>query len=274
MVESQLMTGGSASAIKKKAKVLLCGYYGEHNLGDDAYLQVLVSQLPVTWDPVITARDHQAAAALVPGACIVNRRSLSETISASGKCTRAGWRQLAAGRHQFQKPSLLPDPLWVARFNRIPIILWGQGLGPFNASGAVGVFRQRCAESSRSPERSRLIASGTAMAVADADGDGAGSCLVPSSTGLVGWSGPDSLPPTDTAAEHPRLADVVAGPGFSAPNLAQKVIWLAFHGDQDAALWNDLDQQNLIPAACETARCKCALNHSTRFSISSVTHPW
>ena len=65
-----------------KAKVLLCGYYGEHNLGDDALLQVLVSQLPDAWHPVITARDHQAAAALVPASSIVNRRSLSETISA------------------------------------------------------------------------------------------------------------------------------------------------------------------------------------------------
>ena len=26
--------------------LLLCGYYGEHNLGDDALLQVLVSSLP------------------------------------------------------------------------------------------------------------------------------------------------------------------------------------------------------------------------------------
>ena len=26
--------------------LLLCGYYGEHNLGDDALLQVLVSALP------------------------------------------------------------------------------------------------------------------------------------------------------------------------------------------------------------------------------------
>ena len=34
---------------------------------------------------------------------------------------------------------------------------------------------------------------------------------------------------------------------FSAQSRS-KVIWLAFHGDQDAALWNDLDQQGLIPA--------------------------
>ena len=31
---------------KQCKAVLLCGYYGEHNLGDDALLQVLLEELP------------------------------------------------------------------------------------------------------------------------------------------------------------------------------------------------------------------------------------
>jgi polysaccharide pyruvyl transferase WcaK-like protein len=27
-------------------RALICGYYGEHNLGDDALLEVLLDQLP------------------------------------------------------------------------------------------------------------------------------------------------------------------------------------------------------------------------------------
>ena len=41
-----------------RGKVLLCGYYGEQNLGDDALLQVLLNQLPAGWEPLVTARDQ------------------------------------------------------------------------------------------------------------------------------------------------------------------------------------------------------------------------
>ena len=40
--------------------VLICGYYGEHNLGDDALLAVLLQSLPKGWTPIITAHDGQA----------------------------------------------------------------------------------------------------------------------------------------------------------------------------------------------------------------------
>ena len=56
--------------------LLLCGYYGEHNLGDDALLQVLVSSLPQLQQLLITARDPAPVLALAPSAQTVNRRSL------------------------------------------------------------------------------------------------------------------------------------------------------------------------------------------------------
>ena len=62
--------------------MLLCGYYGEHNLGDDALLQVLASQIPSHWALVVTARDPEAVLSLVSGVTTVSRRSLSETIQA------------------------------------------------------------------------------------------------------------------------------------------------------------------------------------------------
>ena len=56
--------------------LLLCGYYGEQNLGDDALLQVLVSSLPQPQQLLITARDPAPVLALAPSAQAVNRRSL------------------------------------------------------------------------------------------------------------------------------------------------------------------------------------------------------
>ena len=41
--------------------VMLCGYYGEHNLGDDALLSVLLEELPSEWHPCITAFDRKTA---------------------------------------------------------------------------------------------------------------------------------------------------------------------------------------------------------------------
>ena len=38
--------------------VLLCRYYGEHNIGDDALLQALLGELPQSLNPVVTAFDQ------------------------------------------------------------------------------------------------------------------------------------------------------------------------------------------------------------------------
>jgi hypothetical protein len=44
------------------ASLLLCGYYGEHNLGDDALLQVLLQGLPGSAPLMITAHDQAGGA--------------------------------------------------------------------------------------------------------------------------------------------------------------------------------------------------------------------
>ena len=60
--------------------ILLCGYYGEHNLGDDALLEVLNKQLPRGWQPWITAHDPSAVQRIVPNGTVVNRRSLKSVL--------------------------------------------------------------------------------------------------------------------------------------------------------------------------------------------------
>ena len=66
--------------------LLLCGYYGEHNLGDDALLQVLVSSIPEPQQLLITARDPAPVLALAPSAQTVNRRSLRRCLRAALSC--------------------------------------------------------------------------------------------------------------------------------------------------------------------------------------------
>ncbi len=112
--------------------LLLCGYYGEHNLGDDALLQVLVSSLPQPQQLLITARDPAPVLALAPSAQTVKRRSLWLCLRAA---LRADVLVLGGG-------SLLQDStsfsslvyylllMTVARLGGAEVVLWGQGLGP------------------------------------------------------------------------------------------------------------------------------------------------
>ena len=62
--------------------VLLCGYYGEHNLGDDALLESLLGQLPVSVTPLVTAYD-QPLVEERHGVATVRRRSLGQVLRAA-----------------------------------------------------------------------------------------------------------------------------------------------------------------------------------------------
>ena len=64
------------------ASLLLCGYYGEHNLGDDALLQVLLQGLPGSAPLMITAHDQAEVQGIAPEARIINRRSLRSSLIA------------------------------------------------------------------------------------------------------------------------------------------------------------------------------------------------
>ena len=61
-------------------RVLLCGYYGEHNLGDDALLEALLAALPSAVVPVVTAHD-EAEVQQRFGVATVQRRSLRQVLS-------------------------------------------------------------------------------------------------------------------------------------------------------------------------------------------------
>ena len=65
--------------------VLLCGYYGEHNLGDDALLEALLGQLPAGVTPLVTAHDETQVQARF-GVATVPRRRLKAVLAALGRC--------------------------------------------------------------------------------------------------------------------------------------------------------------------------------------------
>ncbi len=115
----------------RRCRPLLVGYYGEHNLGDDALLEVLLQQLPAGCRPRVTARDRP----------LVEQRFAVETVDRSRLvavlAALPGSSALVFGggsllQDATSQLSLLYYGLLIvaARLLGKPVLLWGQGLGP------------------------------------------------------------------------------------------------------------------------------------------------
>ena len=112
-------------------KVLLCGYYGEHNLGDDALLQVLLQQLPEGCEALATALDQQEIRALF-GVATTDRSRLAGVLAALGSCDALvlGGGSLLQDATSFRSLLYYAALILAARLQGRAVILWGQGLGP------------------------------------------------------------------------------------------------------------------------------------------------
>lgn len=113
--------------------VLLCGYYGEHNLGDDALLATLLALLPPSCRVVATARDQQHVREQF-GVATCPR---DEPIRLLLALVRARALVLGGGsllQDSTSRRSLLYYVVLMlaARLLGRPVLLWGQGLGPLN----------------------------------------------------------------------------------------------------------------------------------------------
>jgi polysaccharide pyruvyl transferase CsaB len=227
--------------------VLLCGYYGEHNLGDDALLQALLSQLPASLTPLVTAFD-QAEVQRVHGVETVQRRSFRAVLAALGR-SRA---LVLGGGSLLQDATSLRSLLYyaalitAARLQGKPVLLWAQGLGP---------LRRR---------RSRALVRGLLPLVSgitwrDPTSAGLSRELgVPASYGSDAvWSLPRQHwlgmggPIVVCWRPTPQLVGSAWLPYLSAlEQLAERVdrqvIWLPFHRDQDTPLLEQLTAQGLV----------------------------
>jgi polysaccharide pyruvyl transferase CsaB len=111
--------------------VLLCGYYGEHNLGDDALLESLLSQLPKGVSPVVTAFDEQAVRQ-DHGVDTVQRRNLRAVLRALNSCQALvlGGGSLLQDSTSFGSLLYYAALISAARLKGKTVLLWAQGLGP------------------------------------------------------------------------------------------------------------------------------------------------
>jgi polysaccharide pyruvyl transferase CsaB len=237
-------------------RALICGYYGEHNLGDDALLDVLLGQLPEGCLPVVTAHD-QALVQERFGVETTDRRHLGAVLAALGHCEALvlGGGSLLQDATSFRSLLYYGALMLVARARGKPVILWGQGLGP---------LRRR---------RSRVLVRGllplaTAISWRDAaSADLARAWGVEAPVGsdpvwslpAQSWNGPGGPIVLCFRPVH-QLSGAAWVPYLQAlERLAvaadREVLWLPFHQDQDRGLLTRLTQEGLVGPAL-AGRCR------------------
>lgn len=226
---------------------LLCGYYGEHNLGDDALLEALIEQLPKHWQPLITAHDQSQVQARyqLP---TVQRRGLATVLKALGRCDGL----VLGGGSLLQDSTSLGSLIYYscliisARLQRKPVLLWGQGLGPLKRRISRWIVRAVLplanAISWRDPQSQRLAQQ---LGVSAPCGSDPVWALPPGQ--WRGAHGPIVLcwrptPLLTTAAWRPLLSAL----DTLATAEGREVLWVPFHQHQDQGLLAELQRRGLI----------------------------
>ena len=242
------MSGLASSSSPRR--ILLCGYYGEHNLGDDALLEVLNKQLPEGWQPLITAHDAEAVQSIVPTSSVVNRRSLKNVLQSIRQVEAV----VLGGGSLLQDSTSVRSLVYyillivVAQVRRKPVLLWGQGLGPLRyawsrylvglvLNGATSITWRDAA----SMQLAKQIGVKTSMSVAP---DPVWSHQVNEHQGggniVLCWR-PTNLLNAEGWSLLLQAVDQIS------KSTHKSVTWLAFHADQDAQLLTSLVEKGLVP---------------------------
>jgi len=230
------------------APVMLCGYYGEHNLGDDALLEVLLSQLPAGTNALVTAHDrHQVHDR--HGVATVDRRRLAAVLMALARCRALvlGGGSLLQDATSVQSLVYYAALITAARVQGKPVLLWGQGLGPLQRRRSRwlvrGLLPLVTAVCWRDADSARLAARLGRAGAHAADPVWASEPLPWQGLGgpiVVCWRPTPLLQGADWTPLLQALDRLASEAG-------RTVIWLPFHADQDTTLLQNLEAEGLVP---------------------------
>ena len=233
---------------------LLCGYYGEHNIGDDALLQALLRSLPAEAKPCITAADqHQVQQRFGVESC--DRRRLRSTLSALGDCDGLilGGGSLLQDSTSWRSLLYYAALILTARLQGKPVILWAQGLGPLRRRRSrllVGRLLPLVAAASWRDQQSADLAQQLAGHSRSGDPVGADPVWTLPPMHWRGRGGPIVLArrPSKLLSEADWRVLLEALAALAEQN-DRSVLWLPLHDGQDCGLMQRLQQQNLVPEA-------------------------
>ena len=248
-----LAVGSLAISLSPRLRPLVVGYYGEHNLGDDALLQVLLQQLPPEAAPVITARDQGQIRRRFQVAT-VDRGRLVSVLVALSRCDSLvlGGGSLLQDSTSARSLVYYAALMVVAALQRKPVLLWAQGLGPLHRRSSrwlVGVLLRMTRASSWRDKQSADLASrlGCAGAADHVAPDPVWSLKGPS---WHGHGGPIVLcfRPTRQLV-GPRWLLWLQALEQLVPD--RPLLWLPLHAGQDRGLLDHLQQEGLLSPALQ-----------------------
>lgn len=232
--------------------LLLCGYYGEHNLGDDALLEVLLAQLPAGTAVVVTAHD-EAQVRQRHGVATVNRRRLRSVLQAlaSSSGLVLGGGSLLQDATSFNSLLYYAILIGAARLQRKPVLLWGQGLGPLRRRRSRALVRALLPLVQAIRWRDPASAALGARLGRRAD-FGADPVWASEAEQWRGSGGPIVVcfRPTVLLSVE-RWRPVLEGLAALADRVNREVIWLPFHADQDQTLLAELTHAGVMPASLQ-----------------------
>jgi polysaccharide pyruvyl transferase CsaB len=243
--------------VPARIRPLLVGYYGEHNLGDDALLEVLLRQLPPGWEPTVTARDQPQVRQRF-GVATVDRRSLAAVLNALGRSDALvlGGGSLLQDATSFSSLIYYSALIGAARAQAKPVLLWGQGLGPLRRRRSRLLVRcllpLTSACSWRDLESAALARRLGWRPAPEQTSDGVGSDPV-WATEPQPWRGRGGpivlcwrpVAGLEGEAWRPWLAALEQ----LAPE--RELLWLPFHGAQDRGLLQQLQAASLLSPALQ-----------------------
>lgn len=230
-------------------RVLLCGYYGEHNIGDDALLEVLLAQLPPQCTPVVTV--HDAAGFEERGIATVPRRSLPLVLKTLRGCSALvlGGGSLLQDTTSFRSLLYYAALITAARLEGKPVLLWAQGLGPLRRRRSRALVRallplvqaaswrdRGSAELAARWGRPGTVAGDPVWALPGAQWHGRGGPVVVCFRPTAQLQGEQWLPYLDALDQL-------------AEQEQRQVLWLPLHRRQDTGLLEQLRRQGLLPPA-------------------------
>ncbi|MFM7268138.1 MAG: polysaccharide pyruvyl transferase CsaB [Cyanobium sp.] len=239
-----------AGGDRQQGRTLLCGYYGEHNLGDDALLQMLLRQLPASLEPLVTAHDQGQVRERF-GVATTDRRSLKGVLRSLGHCQALvlGGGSLLQDSTSFRSLIYYAALILAARLQGKPVALWGQGLGPLRRrrsrllvrsllplATAISWRDASSADLARSWGVDGVLGSDPVWGLAGQPWQGAGGPIV------LCWR-PTPLLMAESWRPYLQALERLAVAADRA------VLWFPFHGDQDRVLLEQLQQQGLLPPA-------------------------
>ncbi|WP_216903200.1 polysaccharide pyruvyl transferase CsaB [Synechococcus sp. CCY 9618] len=237
-------------------RALICGYYGEHNLGDDALLQVLLDQLPPVCLPVVTAHDQELVRDRF-GVETIDRRRLAAVLAALSRCDALvlGGGSLLQDATSFSSLLYYGALMMASRLGGRPVILWGQGLGPLRRRRSRALVRAllplataiswrdgASALQARAWGVEAPVGSDPVWALPARTWSGRGGPIVLCFRPVHQLQGAAWLPYLEAVERLAVTAD-------------REVLWLPFHRDQDRGLLAGLGRQGLIgPALAARSR--------------------